>query len=263
MGEGGFETIDFGHTWKDRNIGHAFLNRPEAIKNHGTVDIHYSDHKLIFIEIMANASRKSHETIISRDLRKLRANPQYFEHLLRGIDWAEMIKMIDDVDEMVHFYTTSVIKCLDEAAEMKEKKLKPRKFSLPKELEIEKKERDTLYNSLERAKENMREHMKNHKKPFSCGVCDKKFGCVEHFKTHERTHKDKPFSCFQYKQELSKIEALKDHLATHRVEPFSCNLCDQNFASNKHLRIHKSTHTDAIKGNERNNDEEQPFSCPY
>ena len=81
LGEGGFETIDFGHTWKNRSIDHAFVNKPGAIKNHGKIKIHYSDHMLIYVDTVINFSRKTEETIISRDMRKLRANPQHLVKL--------------------------------------------------------------------------------------------------------------------------------------------------------------------------------------
>ena len=51
LGEGGFETIHFGPTWKDRAIDHCFINKPEAIKKHEKMHIHFSDHKLIWVEL--------------------------------------------------------------------------------------------------------------------------------------------------------------------------------------------------------------------
>ena len=35
LGEGGFEIINFGDTWKDRAIDHTFCNKPEVVIRHG------------------------------------------------------------------------------------------------------------------------------------------------------------------------------------------------------------------------------------
>ena len=48
-----------------------------------------------------------------RDMRRIRANPQYFINALLDIDWGKMANMVHDVDEMVKFYTSSIKKCLD------------------------------------------------------------------------------------------------------------------------------------------------------
>merc|ERR1712079_118717 len=88
LGEGGFELINFGLTFKEKTaIDHAFCNKPDAVKNYGTVQTYnYSDHKLIYMELQCMAARRKQETVIARDMRKIRANPQYFVNALKKID---------------------------------------------------------------------------------------------------------------------------------------------------------------------------------
>ena len=124
LGEGGFETINFGDTWKDRAIDHCFSNKPEAIKNYEKQHCHFSDHKLIYVELLAQAHRSNGDKIIIRDMRKIRTNPQYFINSLLSVILGEMANMVSDVDEMVKFYKKSVISCLDEVAPEGERKYK-------------------------------------------------------------------------------------------------------------------------------------------
>ena len=174
------------------SIDHGFCNKPEAIKNYGTIMTeHYSDHNLIHVELQANVSRKCLETFIARDMRKIRSNPQYFINSLMKVQWAKMADMVNDVDEMEKFFTDSVISCLDETAPVKERKLKLKQYSLPRNVKMEKQIRDNLFYELNLAKKEMEEHKKVHgnsTKPFSCSRCDHNFEGIAQLKEHLKNH---------------------------------------------------------------------------
>ena len=65
LGEGGFDLINFGNTWKDNAIDHAFCNKPEAVIKHGKIEINYlySDHHLIHVELVAQVKKRQTETV--------------------------------------------------------------------------------------------------------------------------------------------------------------------------------------------------------
>ena len=127
--EGGFDLINFGLTWNNEtSIDHAFCNKPESVKNCGIIMTrHFSDHNLIHVELETNLSRITQETIVARDMRKIRANPQYFINSLLSVEWDKLANMVWDVYEMVNFYTKSIISSLDKTSEMKERKFKAKK----------------------------------------------------------------------------------------------------------------------------------------
>jgi len=134
-----------------------------GIQNYGTtVTRHFSDHNLIYVELAANLSRLSKETITARDMRKIRSNPQYFVNSLLNVEWDKLANMVWDVDEMVNFYTSSIIASMDITAPFKDRKIKPKKHCLPKDVQMEKKIRDTLYRELEIAKNEIAEHKRYH-----------------------------------------------------------------------------------------------------
>ena len=82
---------------------------PFAI-NLGTITTrHFSDHNLIHVELETNLSRITQETTVARDMRKIRANPQYFINSQLSVEWDKLANMVWDVDEMVNFYTKSII----------------------------------------------------------------------------------------------------------------------------------------------------------
>ena len=74
---------------------------------------------------------KLKDQTISRDLRKLRSNPQFFLNRLSNVDWSILVNIVD-VDEMEEFWTTEINKCLDSIAPWKTRKLKKKKYCLPK-----------------------------------------------------------------------------------------------------------------------------------
>ena len=57
-------------------------------------------------------------------MRKIRSNPQYFVNSLMKVEWDKLANMVWDVDEMVNFFTSSIISTLDKTAPVKERKIK-------------------------------------------------------------------------------------------------------------------------------------------
>ena len=93
--------------------------------------IHNSDHHLISVDLLTNISLKHQESVIARDMRKIRANPDYLVNSLREIKWDLLANMVWDVDEMVKFWTSSIIQCVNKVADWKEYKFKLKKYQLP------------------------------------------------------------------------------------------------------------------------------------
>ncbi|XP_071345173.1 zinc finger protein 32-like [Trachinotus anak] len=109
---------------------------------------------------------------------------------------------------------------------------------------------DTLKN------ESSANHNKSHtqERPFSCTVCDKRFGCKGNLHAHMRSHTgEKPFTCTVCNKSFSAKVNLKTHMRSHTGEkPFSCSLCSKSFSQKKTLVIHLRSHTG-----------ERPFSCSF
>ncbi|XP_059191709.1 zinc finger protein 674-like [Centropristis striata] len=99
-------------------------------------------------------------------------------------------------------------------------------------------------------------HIKSHirERPFSCTVCDKKFGCKGNLHAHMRSHTgEKPFTCTVCDKSFSAKVNLKTHMRSHTGEkPFSCSVCNKSFSQKKTLVIHLRSHTG-----------EKPFSCSF
>ena len=114
------------------------------------------------MELLTTLSVNDQESVIIRDLRKIRANPEYFLKTLREVKWACLANIIWDVDEMEKFWTASIKQCLDKVAPLKEIKLKPKKYRLPKDVQDEVKRRNDLYHELTVAKKTMEEHERIH-----------------------------------------------------------------------------------------------------
>ena len=126
--EGGFDLINFGLTWNNETaIDHARggAGREILVWQSLIMTRHFSD--LVHVELETNLSRITQETIVARDMRKIRANPQYFINSLLSVEWDKLANMVWDVDEMVNFYTKSIISSLDKTSEMKERKFKAKK----------------------------------------------------------------------------------------------------------------------------------------
>ncbi|XP_068578434.1 gastrula zinc finger protein XlCGF52.1-like [Cebidichthys violaceus] len=97
-------------------------------------------------------------------------------------------------------------------------------------------------------------HIKPHDRPFSCTVCDKRFGCKGNLHAHMRSHTgEKPFTCTVCDKGFSAKVNLKTHMRSHTGEkPFSCLMCNKSFSQKKTLVIHLRSHTG-----------EKPFSCSF
>ena len=68
-------------------------------------------------------SKLKDQTTTSRDLRKVRSNPQFFLNKLANIDWTLFVNSLD-VDEMEEFWTTEITHCLNSIAPLKTRKPK-------------------------------------------------------------------------------------------------------------------------------------------
>ena len=104
IGECGLETLYFGITWsrtiKDKivksAVDHGFTNKPNLINSHYKTPIDYSDHDMICVVLNMNIARLRTYTITSRDMRKLRSNPNFFLN--------ELLKIITNHDFNLKFF---------------------------------------------------------------------------------------------------------------------------------------------------------------
>ena len=87
LGECGLKLIKFGITWsrfhKNGNflrssIDHALTNKPKYVNDYSKIAIDYSDHSMISVDLNIKVPKLQNNTITSRDLRKIRSNPQLF-----------------------------------------------------------------------------------------------------------------------------------------------------------------------------------------
>ena len=91
IGENGLEVIHFGKTYLHRvnreesAIDHALTNKPESIKDYQKIEIPYSDHGLICVDLNVKVTKLKDISSITRDYRKLRSNKTYFLNQLRNI----------------------------------------------------------------------------------------------------------------------------------------------------------------------------------
>ena len=135
IGECGLEVIDFGTTWignKDGNVissalDHAITNKSVAINNYHKTPIEYSDHSMISVDLIIKTHKSHKEIITSRDLRKVRRNPQHFLNELRSVKW-EVFGDMEDVDPMEEFWTNRVNDCMDVVAPLKTKIVKQKRW---------------------------------------------------------------------------------------------------------------------------------------
>ena len=143
IGECGLEVIDFGITFNSNKNGevissaldHAITNKPIAINNyHKTfIDSDISDHYMISVDLNIKTPKLQEKVITSRDFRKLRRNPGYFLDELRKVKW-EIYRDMEDVDPMEEFWTKEINKCMDIVAPWKSRKVRQKRFDLPKEV---------------------------------------------------------------------------------------------------------------------------------
>ena len=143
IGECGLEVFNFGVTWnrthKDGNIlksslDHALTNKPNGINDYYKTLVDFSDHSMISVDLKIKVPKQKAHKITSRDLRKVRNNPKLLQTKLAGIKWESLSEM-SDIDEMENFWTSEINKCLDLVAPFKTRKVKKKKFTLPKHVQ--------------------------------------------------------------------------------------------------------------------------------
>ena len=155
IGENGLDVIHFGKTWKRPNreetaIDHALTNKPESIKDYQKIEIAYSDHDLIYVDLNVKVTKLEDISTITRDYRKVRSNQRNFLNQLKKIKW-ESLKDMSNVEDMVQFWTSELNKCLDITAPWKKRKNKKKKFRLPMEVQ----------NEIKKQKELQKKHLNN------------------------------------------------------------------------------------------------------
>ncbi|XP_078146418.1 uncharacterized protein LOC139933635 [Centroberyx gerrardi] len=94
-------------------------------------------------------------------------------------------------------------------------------------------------------KQQLEEHHKNHKKPYACPDCGKRFKNEYYFKIHKRIHSgDSPFLCSECGKSCVTADSLKKHELTHTGEKnFRCEQCGRAFIQSSHLNVHLKTHS--------------------
>ena len=87
LGSHSLELINFGTTWRREHkdgkilssaIDHAITNKLTLIKNYYKIDVNYSDHSLICVDLNLKIPKVQDGATTSRDYRKLRSNPRFF-----------------------------------------------------------------------------------------------------------------------------------------------------------------------------------------
>ena len=128
---------------KESAVDHGITNKLEAISYHSKFQIDYSDHYLICVDLNMDVQKQMNNSTVSRDFRKLRSNPKYFLNKLAQIEWESFVNM-GNVDEMQNMWTTKINECLDSVAPWISRKVKSKKHSLPKHIQLEIKKRKLL-----------------------------------------------------------------------------------------------------------------------
>ena len=153
IGECGLEIMDFGMTYNGNKNGevinsaldHAITNKPRAINNYykTLIDANLSDHHMISVDLNIKTPKLQEKIIRARDCRKLRSNPEFFLKELRNVEW-EILGNMEDVDPMEEFMTKKTNDCLDISAPWKSRKIKPKRYDMPKEVQSAIKVRNDL-----------------------------------------------------------------------------------------------------------------------
>ena len=152
VGECGLEIINFGITWsrthQDGNmlnsaLDHALINKPTSVNDHYRIDIDYSDHSMICMDLNIEVPKLDNKIINSRDYRRIRANPKILLMELANIKW-ELMKDMENVDQMETFWTQQINNSLNLVAPWTTRLLKPKKYCLPMAVKTEIKKRKAL-----------------------------------------------------------------------------------------------------------------------
>ncbi|XP_077440514.1 uncharacterized protein LOC144062725 [Vanacampus margaritifer] len=94
----------------------------------------------------------------------------------------------------------------------------------------------------------------NHRNPFKCSECGKRFAINARLKAHMLTHTgEKPFSCLVCGKRFAIKQNMKRHMVIHTgVKPHSCSICPKRFYErfelNRHMRRHST-------------EKAKPFTC--
>ena len=134
-------------------IDHAFTNKPLNVHSYSKTEIDYSDHDLIYVKIKWKVPKLPNSVTKSRDFRKLNSNPNYFLNALTKIDWSSLGNM-HEVDDMEIFWTREINQCLNFVAPMKTRKIKKKRFCLPKEIQNEIKKKKHFQRQLQSKMQN-------------------------------------------------------------------------------------------------------------
>ena len=128
-------------------IVHAFTNKTLNAHSYSKTERDYSDHDLIHVKINWKVPKLPNIVTKSRYFRKLNSYSNYFLNALSKIDWSSLINM-HDVDNMERFWTKEINYCLNLVAPMKTRKIKKKRFCLPKEIQNEIKTKKDLQRQL-------------------------------------------------------------------------------------------------------------------
>ena len=170
IGENGLDVIHFGKTYLHRvnreesALDHALTNKLESIKDHKKIEINYSDHDLIYVDLNVKVAKLKDINATTRDYRKLRSNKNFFLNLLKNINW-EVLKDLSNVNEMEKFWTQEINRCLDITAPWKKRRNKKKKHRLPSEVQ----------NAIKKQNDLQKEHQNNVKNGTPDEILEREF----------------------------------------------------------------------------------------
>jgi hypothetical protein len=114
---------------------------------------------MISVDLNIKIPKLQEKIITSRDFRKLRRNPKKFLKELVNVKW-EVFRDMEDVDPIEEFLTIKVNEFMDSVAPLKSKKVKQKRYSLPKEVQSAIKVRKDLKKKFQINKQNNIEDFK-------------------------------------------------------------------------------------------------------
>ena len=104
----GMIDYDFGYTWsrihengtiRRSAIDQCITNSPEVLANPSKVEVGFSDHDAIFVDLKTSKKPKEQASQIVRNMGKLRRNPDKFQQMIANIPWEKLAEM-ESVHEM-------------------------------------------------------------------------------------------------------------------------------------------------------------------